>query len=62
MTSWSSLRDEEESDAIREVRRIAWEEFVRLSEAHILLEDELKRVTGELRKAEEKISRLESNN
>lgn len=46
--SFSHLIDEEETDQIREVRAVAQDQFVKLSEAHVKLSEMLVRTTEEL--------------
>lgn len=48
MSDWQHLRDEEESDRIREVRAVAQSQFVSLSREHVKTTEQLKRTAEEL--------------
>lgn len=51
MVDWSSFKDDEESDKIRESRAVAQEQFIKLSAEHV-------RVCYELAKANAELNRL----
>lgn len=58
MSDWQHLRNEEESDTIRDVRAVAQTQFIQASERIVQLERDLQRVKTAHRSARRRASEL----